>query len=284
MTPEVMRRSFAVIVALGLCGGTVFAKGNNGSGGGSRTSAAPSAPVAAPVSAVHTGRPVGPIGSGLSNNLSGSRSYRPVTISENGHRTLVYPAVGNSAVHRQGQSNLNALNAGNTGKVSTRSGKLSPTSPTGLVTKTKLDPQTSARLRHWNGNVSSATQARLNNTNHSHHHHDRDWWKDHCLTVIFFDWGWWGWYDGWWYPAWGYDPYSYYEYNEPIYGQSGLTPDQIVAGVQASLQQRGYYTYAIDGRMGPLTRAAIGRYQSDHRLPVSYGIDAATLGSLGIIH
>jgi hypothetical protein len=285
MRPEIMRRLFAVIVALGLSGGTVFAKGNNGGGGsasgGSRSSVSSSAPAPAPAPAVHTGRAVGPTGSGLSNNLPGSRSYRPVTISENGHRTLVYPAVGNSAVHRQGQSNLNALK---TGKVSARSSKLRPTSPTGLVTKTKLDPQTSARLRHWNGNVSSAAQAHLNHANHCHHHHDHDWWRHHCLAFIFFDWGWWGWYDGWWYPAWGYDPYSYYEYNEPIYGSGGMSPDQIVAGVQAGLQQRGYYTYAIDGRMGPLTKAAIGRYQSDHRLPVSYGIDAATLGSLGIVH
>jgi hypothetical protein len=286
MTPKIMRRSFAVIVALGLSGGTVFAKGNNGGGGGSQTSAAPGirAPGPAPAPAVHAGRAAGPVGGGVSNNLSGSRSYRPVTISENGHRTLVYPAVGNSAVHRQGRSNLNALNTGNSGKVLARSGKLSPRSPTGLVTKTKLDPQTSARLRHWNGNVSSTVQAQRNNANHRHNHHDHDWWRRHCLAFVFIDWGWWGWYDGWWYPAWGYDPYSYYEYNQPIYGQSGLTPDQVVAGVQAALQQRGYYTYAIDGTMGPLTKAAIGRYQSDQRLPVSYGIDPATLGSLGIVH
>ncbi|MBV9618030.1 MAG: peptidoglycan-binding protein [Verrucomicrobia bacterium] len=63
-----------------------------------------------------------------------------------------------------------------------------------------------------------------------------------------------------------------------------LPPQQIVAGVQAALQERGYYTYAIDGRMGPLTKAAIGRYQSERRLSVSYGIDSATLGSLGVIH
>lgn len=285
-----MRHSIAVTVVLSSALSAIgaFAKGNNGDGGsgravggGSRASATSSAPAPAP--AVHLGRAVGPIGSGLSNNLSGSKSYRGVAVSENGHRTLIYPAVGNSAVHRQGHSNLNALKTGNTGKVSARSGKLGPTSPTGLATKTKLDPQTSARLRHWNGNVSSTAQARLNHANNCHHHHDRDWWRRHCLTVIFFDWGWWGWYDGWWYPAWGYDPYSYYEYNQPIYGSGGLTPDQVVAGVQAALQQRGYYTYAIDGTMGPLTKAAIGRYQTDHRLPVSYGIDAATLGSLGII-
>jgi hypothetical protein len=287
MKPDLMRRSIAVIVSFGLSAGSVFAKGNNGSSGnvsgGSRGSPAPSAPASASAPAIHAGRAVGPIGSGSSNNLSNSRSYRPIVVTGNGHRILVYPAVGNSAVHRQAHSNLSALNNGNAGKMLQHGGNSHSASRVATVTKTKLDPQSSARLRHWHGNTSSAAQARLNNASQRHNHHDHDWWRRHCLAVIFFDWGWWGWYDGWWYPAWGYDPYSYYEYNEPIYGYGGLTPDQVVAGVQAALQQRGYYTYAIDGRMGPLTKAAIGRYQSEHRLPVSYGIDSATLGSLGII-
>jgi hypothetical protein len=147
----------------------------------------------------------------------------------------------------------------------------------------KLDPETSARLRNWNGERSTTRQAHLNHLNHCQHHHDRWWWRHHCATIILFEFGWWGWYDGWWYPAWGYDPYSYYDYNEPIYGYNGESPEQIVAGVQAALQERGYYQYAIDGRMGPLTRAAISRFQSDHGLPISSGIDPATLGALGII-
>ena len=283
-----MRRSIAVIVSFGLSAGSVFAKGNNGSSGnvsgGSRGSPAPSAPASASAPAIHAGRAVGPLGSGSSNNLSNSRSYRPMVVTGNGHRILVYPAVSNSAVRRQAHSNLSALNNGNAGKMLQHVGNAHSASRVTTVAKTKLDPQTSARLRHWNGNTSSAAQARLNNASQRHNHHDHDWWRHHCLAVIFFDWGWWGWYDGWWYPAWGYDPYSYYEYNEPIYGYDGLTPDQVVAGIQAALQQRGYYTYAIDGRMGPLTKAAIGRYQSDHQLPVSYDIDSTTLGSLGIIH
>src|SRR5690348_13440383 len=40
----------------------------------------------------------------------------------------------------------------------------------------------------------------------------------------------------------------------------------------------GYYTYAVDGKMGPLTRAAIARYQRDHLLPITSGVDPATLG------
>jgi hypothetical protein len=279
-----MRRSIAVIVSFGLCAGSVFARGNNGGSNGSRTSIAPTAPASASAPAIHAGRAISPVGSGAAHNSSGLGSYRPAIVTGNGHRTLVYPAVGNSAVRRQVHSNLNALNGGNTGKALARNNNSHSPSKVATVTKTKLDPQTSARLRHWNGSTSNAAQARLNNANQHHNHHGPDWWRRHCLAVIFFDRGWWGWYDGWWYPAWGYDPYSYYEYNEPIYGYGGFTPEQVVAGVQAALQQRGYYTYTIDGRMGPLTKAAIGRYQSEHRLPVSYGIDSATLGSLAIIH
>jgi hypothetical protein len=279
-----MRRSIAVIILFGLSAGVVFAKGNNGGGGGSRTSAAPTAPAPTSVPAATTGRAVGPTGSGVAHNFSGSAAYRPLVVTGNGQRTLVYPAVGNSAVHRQANSNLNPRHDANPNKALRQSDNPRSQSTVATATKTKLDPQTSARLRHWNGNTSSASQARLNNASQRHNHHGHDWWRRHCLAVIFFDWGWWGWYDGWWYPAWGYDPYSYYEYNQPIYGYGGLTPDQVVVGVQAALQQRGYYTYAIDGKMGPLTKAAIGRYQGEHRLPVSYGIDSATLGSLGIIH
>ncbi|MBV9618031.1 MAG: peptidoglycan-binding protein [Verrucomicrobia bacterium] len=203
-----------------------------------------------------------------------------MVVTGNGHRTLIYPAVGNSAVRHQAHSNLSALNNGSAGRVQ-HVGNSHSASKVATVAKTKLDPQTSARLRHWNGNVSSRAQAQLNNVNQRHNHHDHDWWRRHCLTIIFFDWGWWGWYDGWWYPAWGYDDYSHYEYNQPIYGD--IAPDQIVAGVQAKLQQLGYYNYAIDGKMGPLTQSAIANYQRDHHMNITSGVDPAILNSLGII-
>jgi Putative peptidoglycan binding domain len=151
------------------------------------------------------------------------------------------------------------------------------------VGRSRLDPQTAAQLRHWNGKVDSATEARRNHREFRSAHHDRDWWRRRCAAIIFFDFGWWGWYDGWWYPAWGYDPYySYYAYDQPIYGYDGLPPDQVIANVQSALQQRGYFSYAVDGTMGPLTRAAITNYQRDHMLPITGDIDPATLGSLGL--
>ena len=267
----------AAIVLIGFSG-NAFAK----SGGNSDSAPPPapahqgaSAPVAAPIGGTI---PHNSVGGGLPHNFSGPGSYRPMTtVNGSGQRTLVYPGVRNSTIHQPTHSNLNSVRTGG----QQASGKLHSPSGVAAVTKTKLDPQTSTRLRNWKGNVSTTGQALQNHLNNVHHHHDRDWWRHHCVALIFFDWGWWGWDDGWWYPAWGYDPYSYYEYNEPIYGD--VTPEQIVAGVQAELQWRGYYTYAIDGKMGPLTRAALARYQTDHHMNITSGIDPATLNSLGLV-
>jgi Putative peptidoglycan binding domain len=269
-----MKTSFAVVavVALGFGAGNASAKGNENTS--SNTGGSVSHPSSAPATTS-----VAPHFNGIPH-YSGGMPYRPVVSYQNGNRILNYPPVGVSTLHhpmRSGGSNFNNV------YTLQRSGNSQHLSGLNTGGKTHLDPQTSARLRNWSGNVASVSQARLNHLNQFNHHHDRDWWRDHCAAIIFFDWGWWGWYDGWWYPAWGYDPYSYYEYNEPIYGYDGLSPDQIVASVQAQLQQLGYYTYAVDGRMGPLTRAAIARYQRDHLLSITSGIDPASLGSLGVI-
>lgn len=154
-----------------------------------------------------------------------------------------------------------------------------------------FDQQTQNKLRNWQGNKSSWAEAKQRHRdNHDGHHdgrhngnhHDHNWWRHHYTAVVWVDWGWWGWWDGWWYPAWGYDPYYYYSYDEPIYGYGGLPPDEIVANVQSQLQQLGYFSYAVDGVMGPLTKEAIMRYQRDQRLPITGAIDSATVGSLGL--
>ena len=90
------------------------------------------------------------------------------------------------------------------------------------------------------------------------------------------------WDAGWWYPAWGYDPNAYYAYDGPIYGYNDLPPDQVVANVQSALQEQGYYTGEVDGLLGPLTRAAIARYQQDHGLYTTSAIDEPTLEALGM--
>ena len=148
--------------------------------------------------------------------------------------------------------------------------------------KSRLNPQTTAKLRNWGGKRDNSAQANEEHREHKLHNHDHNWWRHHCVAIVFFDGGYWGWEDGWWFPAWGYDPYySSYAYDGPIYGYNGLPPDQVVADVQGALQQLGYYQGPIDGVLGPATQEAIERYQRDHALPVTGGIDHRTLASMG---
>ena len=243
-----------------------------------------------------------------------SPTYRPTTTSSAGTRTFSYPTVHGTMVpikarpvtphhisstqhsqfkqnpRSQSQNKSSTLTrsnatAGNGGHSKPTSAQLGKSAHNNFNGKSKLDPQTAAQLRHWKGKTDSPAQARQNNREFRNAHHDRGWWRRHCVAIIFLDFGWWGWWDGWWYPAWGYDPYyNYYAYDQPIYGYNGLAPDQVVANVQGALQQLGYYNYAVDGVMGPLTSAAIANYQRDHLLPITAGIDPATLGSLGLIY
>jgi hypothetical protein len=112
--------------------------------------------------------------------------------------------------------------------------------------------------------------------------HERNWWNRNYNRVVFVYGGWYYWNAGWWYPAWGYAPNAYYAYDGPIYGYNGLPPDQVIANVQAALQQQGYYQGAVDGLLGPLTRGAIADYQRDHGLYETASIDQPTLESLGM--
>ena len=138
-------------------------------------------------------------------------------------------------------------------------------------------------MRNWQGRTPGFADAKRNHEEHWGHHHDHDWWHHHCNAIVLVGGGFWGWYDGWWYPAWGYDPYySYYDYNGPIYGYDGLQPDEVIANVQAALQQLGYFPYAVDGVLGPLTEAAIANYQRDYGLSVTGAIDPPTVRSLGL--
>ena len=90
------------------------------------------------------------------------------------------------------------------------------------------------------------------------------------------------WNAGYWFPAWGYSPTAYYAWDGPIYGYNRMPPDQVIANVQATLQQQGYYRGEVDGLIGPLTRGAITDYQRDHGLYTTSTIDQPTLQSLGI--
>lgn len=55
-----------------------------------------------------------------------------------------------------------------------------------------------------------------------------------------------------------------------------------VKQVQAALNAAGYSAGPADGALGPKSRAAIVRYQSDNELPATGNVDAALLANLGI--
>jgi hypothetical protein len=155
-------------------------------------------------------------------------------------------------------------------------------------TNSRPIPATNSGLRGGKPvlNFNNANTMNFNDACRRHRdRHDCDWWRNHCTTIILIGGGFYAWDLGYWYPAYGYDSYySNYAYNGPIYGYDGLPPDQIVANVQYALQQLGYFAEAVDGVLGPVTRAAIEDYQVENNLPVTGAIDRPTLVSLGFIY
>jgi len=68
------------------------------------------------------------------------------------------------------------------------------------------------------------------------------------------------------------------------YWNDNVTPsaESPAAAVQDALAQRGYYSGAIDGQIGPESSRAIARYQADNGLAVTGNITQSLLQSLGI--
>jgi hypothetical protein len=115
--------------------------------------------------------------------------------------------------------------------------------------------------------------------------HDRGWWQSrYSSNLLLIGGGWYFWDAGYWYPAWGYDEAAaYYPYDGPIYVGDNRTPfDQVVADVQATLQEQGYYKGDVDGLMGPLTRQALSDFQRDNGLVTTAALDQPTLSTLGL--
>ncbi len=118
---------------------------------------------------------------------------------------------------------------------------------------------------------------------HQHEWHNRDWWRQHCSTIVFVSGGYYFLDAGYWYPAWGYDPsYNYYDQDGPIYTYGNLLPDQVIANVQAVLQDAGYYAGPVTGSLNVETRAALANYQRDQGLLITGAIDEPTIESLGL--
>jgi Putative peptidoglycan binding domain len=118
--------------------------------------------------------------------------------------------------------------------------------------------------------------------NYKEEWHDKNWWHNHHNRIVFVFGAPYYWDAGYWFPAWGYYPNAYYAWSGPIYAYNSLPPDQVIANVQATLQQQGYYHGEVDGLIGPLTRGAIADYQRDHGLYITSAIDRPTLESLGM--
>ena len=114
--------------------------------------------------------------------------------------------------------------------------------------------------------------------------HDEGWYRSHYSRVELIGGGYYFFNNGYWFPAWGYSPSAqYYAYDGPIYvGHRAEPPDQVIADVQALLQQMGYYKGEVDGLVGPLTREALAAYQADQGLTTTAAIDEPTLDSLGL--
>lgn len=118
---------------------------------------------------------------------------------------------------------------------------------------------------------------------HWHERHDRNWWHDHCNTIVFVSAGYYFLDGSYWYPAYGYDPFqTYYDYDGPIYTYSNLLPDEVIANVQTALQDAGYYFGEITGSLGVDTRAALANFQRDYSLPITGAIDEETVEALGL--
>jgi len=118
---------------------------------------------------------------------------------------------------------------------------------------------------------------------HWHEWHDRNWWHNHCDTIVFVTTGCYFQDGSYWYPAWGYDPLqSYYDYDGPIYTYSDLLPDEVIANVQTALQDTGYYYGEITGSLGVDTRAALANFQRDYGLQITGAIDEGTVEALGL--
>jgi len=114
--------------------------------------------------------------------------------------------------------------------------------------------------------------------------HDHDWWHaNYGANLVLIAGGWYFLNHGFWAPAWGYNSaQAYYPYNGPIYAYHNLPPDQVIANVQANLQQQGYYTGEVDGLLGPLTQEALVNFQNSNGLAPTGSIDEPTLGALGM--
>jgi hypothetical protein len=166
------------------------------------------------------------------------------------------------------------------------------------------------QVRQTTNNLPSNWRAHVTAQHSANWHRDWDrrrdhiWHGHHCRFIngswIIFDLGfepWWPyWYPydyygyGYYYYPYGYTPGYYssdvYE-DEEYYGQNNYDANDepavsVVASAQEKLAQQGYYHGEIDGILGPQTRRAIARYQTDQGLRVTGVLTRDTVQTLGL--
>ena len=89
-------------------------------------------------------------------------------------------------------------------------------------------------------------------------------------------------------PAPYYAPAPYYYEPAPVVVGRPVAVNREVCGdlvvdVQRALARKGYYRGAVDGDLGPQTRASLREWQMDCRLPATGRLDTATLRSLALL-
>jgi len=152
------------------------------------------------------------------------------------------------------------------------------------IARESANRETKQRMAKWNQQTGRNRFSYSDALRRSRHEwHNRNWWRQHCNTIVFVSGGYYFLDGSYWYPAWGYDPlYNYYDYDGPIYTYGNLLPDEVIANVQVALQDAGYYDGPVTGSLNVETRAALANFQRDQGLFITGAIDEPTIESLGL--
>jgi hypothetical protein len=230
-----------------------------------------------------TTRQVTPVGPHINRNTVQANQYHPKVLpTARIHRNPTIPNADMPRTSTTLQADTNLRNK-NWQKKNWQNNNNPNTTLQNKNWQNNNNPNTTLQKKNWQKktwNNNSWTDARRR---HHRDHHDRNWWRSRFTRFALFGSGYYFWDNGYWLPAYGYDSgYNTYDYDEPISGYNDLDPAQVISNVQTELQRLGYYRDAVDGTMGPMTRAAISDYQRDNGLAITSAIDEPLLGSLGL--